>query len=55
VLGTLALQAVLPFLPVGRRFLGVVRPSAGDALVAAALGGASLLANELAKIRRETT
>ncbi len=52
VLGTLALQAALPFVPLGRRLLGVVRPSLGDALTATALGGASLAVNELGKVRR---
>ncbi len=52
VVGTLAVQAALPFLPAGRQLLGVVRPSAVDALIATALGGASLLANEMLKLRR---
>ena len=60
VWGTIAVQAALSFLPAGRRVLGVVRPSLGDGLTAAALGGASLALNELLKIRgggrgRETT
>ncbi|NBB69086.1 MAG: HAD-IC family P-type ATPase, partial [Alphaproteobacteria bacterium] len=60
VLGTIALQAALPFVPAGRRLLGIVRPGVWDALTAAALGGASLAANEFSKARlerraRETT
>jgi Ca2+-transporting ATPase len=51
VLGTIAVQAVLPFLPPGQRLLGVVRPSPIDALLATALGGGALLANELFKVR----
>jgi Ca2+-transporting ATPase len=60
VFGTIALQAALPFVPAGRGLLGIVRPGMWDALTAAALGGASLAANEFSKARperraRETT
>jgi len=60
VAGTIAVQAALPFLPAGRRLLGVVRPSATDALTATALAIGALALNELVKVRgrrgeRETT
>ena len=50
--GTLAVQAVLPFVPVARRILGIVRPSALDAVAATALGSAALAVNETLKARR---